>query len=155
MYFLKYQPLKERLRDRSVSDREALPYLVVFFGLTALTQVFPLLDGFNQWDFISGGLSVVFAAGGVIYAYKSNGGEEGFDLIQKYLILGWVVAVRCLLVSVSLIFVVYSAGEYFGLVEAQTGLFDVLLLAIFEICFHQRLGRHIRDTRIAHEALDA
>ena len=100
MYFTKYHPLKEKLRDRSVSDREALPYFLIFLALTALVTVFPMFESFNEWDFVSGVLSVILAVGGVIYAYKCNGGKEGFDLIQKYVVLGWVVVIRCLLVFV-------------------------------------------------------
>ena len=147
MYFVRYHPLKDRLRNRSVSDREALPYLVIFAALTALVGAFPMFEGFNDWDLVSGLLSVAFAVGGVIYAYKSNGGKEGFDLIQKYVVLGWVVVIRCLLVFVPLAIVAYIAGEALGLVSDQTGFFDVLLIAILEIVLYGRIGRHVRDTR--------
>ncbi len=150
MHFVKYHPLKEKLRNRSVSDREALPYLVVFAALTTFVWVFPMVDGFNEWDLISGLLSVVFAIGGIIYAYRSNGAKEGFDLIQKYVVLGWVVMVRCFFVFIPLIIVAYVAGESLGLVTDQTGLLDVLLIAIFELVLYQRMGRHIRDTRTTY-----
>jgi len=147
MHFVRYHPLKEKLRNRSVSDREALPYLVIFAALTALVGAFPVVDGFNEWDLISGLLSVALAVGGIIYAYKSNGAKEGFDLIQKYVVLGWVVVVRCLLVFIPLAIVAYIAGESLGLVTDQTGFLDVLLIAILELVLYQRIGRHIRDTR--------
>ena len=147
MHFVRYRPLKDKLRSRSVSEREALPYLVIFTALTALVGAFPLIEGFNDWDFVSGLLSVAFAVGGVVYAYKSNGGNKGFDLIQKYVVLGWVVVVRCLLVFIPLGIVAYIAGDALGLTTDQTGFFDVLIIAIFEIVFYQRIGRHIRDTR--------
>tara|TARA_B100001093_G_scaffold441346_1_gene442434 strand:- start:342 stop:821 length:480 start_codon:yes stop_codon:yes gene_type:complete len=146
MHFVRYHPLKEKLRNRSVSDREALPYLVIFAALTALIGAFPAVNGFNEWDLISGLLSVAFAVGGIIYAYRSNGAEEGFDLIQKYVVLGWVVTVRCLLVFIPLAIVAYIAGDSLGLVTAQTGFLDVLLISIFELVLYQRIGRHIRDT---------
>ena len=146
MHFVRYHPLKEKLRNRSVSDRETLPYLVIFAALTALIGAFPAVNGFNEWDLISGLLSVAFAVVGIIYAYRSNGAEEGFDLIQKYVVLGWVVTVRCLLVFIPLAIVAYIAGDSLGLVTAQTGFLDVLLISIFELVLYQRIGRHIRDT---------
>ena len=39
MYFFKIEPLKKQLRDRTLTDREALPYLLIF---TALMSLFPL-----------------------------------------------------------------------------------------------------------------
>ena len=118
MYFVRTQPLKDKLRSRSLSDREALPYLLVFSGLTALVGSVPLIEGFNRWDFASATLSVVFAIAGVVYSYKCNGGREGFDLIQKYVVLGWVVSIRCLLPFIPLAIVAYIAADALG---AATG----------------------------------
>jgi len=147
MYFIKYHPLKARLASRSFSDKEALPYLVAFSALTTFVVAFPMVGGINGWDFVSGIFSVVFAIGGVLYAYQSNGGAEGFDLIQKYVILGWVVAIRCLLVFIPVVGVAYIAGEALDVVTDETGPYDVLLIAIFEMVLYSRIGRHIRDTR--------
>jgi hypothetical protein len=154
MHFIKYHPLKQKLRDRNVSDREALPYLAVFSGSTALVGAFPMFNGFNHWDFASGAFSVILAVGGVIYAYSCNGGRQGFDLIQKYVVLGWVVVIRCLLVSIPLLIVGYVAGEALGAIKDDTGIFDVLLIAVFEVFLYQRIGRHIRDTRTTESEQD-
>ena len=35
MYFIDYHPLKQKLRSRSISDREALPYLIAYVGQKA------------------------------------------------------------------------------------------------------------------------
>ena len=147
MYFLKYHPLKERLAARSVTDKEALPYLVVFYVSASLVTSFPFIEEFNKWDFVSGALSVLLAAGGILYAYRSNGGAEGFDLVQKYVVLGWVVVVRCLLASLPLLVVAYLAGEAFGIVTDETGPFDTMVFAVFELVLYWRIGRNIRDTR--------
>lgn len=91
MYFVRYHSLKEKLRSRALSDREALPYLVLLIALVALIGGVPIVEGFNEFDAISVCLSVIFAIGGTCYVYQQNGGKEGFDLIQKYVVLGWVV----------------------------------------------------------------
>jgi len=148
MYFLKYQPLKNQLRCRSVTDREALPYLAIFAALTALVGAIPLTDGFNHWDAISAFISVVLAIGGIVYAYHQNGGRTGNDLIQKYVILGWVVAFRFMLIAIPTMIALMFVGDLMGLVVwDSTGPFDVLGVFVFEVILYQRIGRHIRDTR--------
>lgn len=147
MYFLRYKPLKEKLRTRSLSDREALPYLVLFAGLAAVVYLLPNTEEFNTWDWIQGILSVAFAIGGVIYAYRQNGGRQGFDLIQKYVVLGWVVTVRCVLVFIPCGIALFLLGDSLGLISDETNGFDVLIIAGFEVILYQRIGRHIRDTR--------
>lgn len=148
MYFVKYQPLKDQLRSRSVTDREALPYLAIFAALTALAGAFPLTDGFNRWDAISAFFSVVLAIGGIVYAYHQNGGRTGNDLIQKYVILGWVVTFRFILIALPTMFVLTFVGAMIGLFSwHSTGPFGVVCVFAFEVILYQRIGRHIRDTR--------
>ncbi len=147
MYFLKYQPLKEKLRNRALTDREALPYFILFCTLCTLAYSFPLIEKFNRWNFISGVLSVITGVGGVLYAYRENGGRAGYDLIQKYVVLGWVVSFRCLIVLVPIVIGLYIVGVMFSLIKDTTGWFDTLFLFVAEIFVYQRVGRHIRDTR--------
>jgi hypothetical protein len=148
MYFIKYQPLKNQLRCRSVTDREALPYLAIFAALTALVGAIPLTDGFNHWDAISAFFSVMLAIGGIIYAYHQNGGRTGNDLIQKYVILGWIVSFRFMLIVIPTMIILMIVGDLMGLVSLDsTGPFDVLGVFVFEAILYQRIGRHIRDTR--------
>ena len=40
MYFVKYQPLKRKLKKRTLSDREAVVYLVVYSFLLGLAFAF-------------------------------------------------------------------------------------------------------------------
>jgi len=147
MYFVRYQPLKDKLKTRSLTDREALPYLIVFAGLAAAVYLFPTTSEYNIWDWIGGGLSVALAVGGVFYAYARNGGMQGFDLILKYVVIGWIVAVRCILVFVPCAIAFYIFGEMFGLVTERTGWYETLVIACFEAILYQRVGRHIADTK--------
>ena len=149
MYFIRYQPLKERLRSRSVSDREALPYLILFVALTALVGSLPAIDAYNLWDGVSAFLSVATAIGGVLYAYRKNGGMAGFDLIHKYVILGWVVFVRFLIGFIPAAIVLVIMGTATGLMSLEhTGPYDVSMILLAEIIFYQRIGRHVEDTLI-------
>lgn len=156
MYFIRYHPLKLNLRQRAVTDREALPYLVVFAGLTALVTAFPMIDRFTAWDAVSGILSIATAVGGILYAYRQNGGRRGYDLIQKYVILGWVVCVRFALVSIPLLLALFFAGDVYGLIPPDsTGGFAVAVIFVGEVVLYQRIGRHIRDTRDGARGQDA
>jgi hypothetical protein len=147
MYFFRYQPLKEKLKTRSLSDREALPYLIAVSAFAAAVSALPTIVDFNSWDWMGGSLSVALAIGGVIYAYVQNGGKHGFDLIQKYVVIGWIATVRCLLAFIPCAIALYLAGEALGLTANNTNWFDVLTIAVFEAILYQRIGRHIRDTR--------
>ena len=147
MYLIKYETLKEKLRARTLSEREALPYFLLQTVLVTLLGAFNIMTPFNTWDSISALLSVSICLGGIIYAYDQNGGASGFDFIQKFIVLSWVVAIRLLLIVVPLGFVIYVIGDLQGIVSLdETNLFDVVIQATIEICFFQRVSRHIRDT---------
>ena len=51
MYFWRIEQLKDQLIARPLSDREALPYLLVFVGLTAALGFIPG-EGLNVWDHV-------------------------------------------------------------------------------------------------------
>ena len=77
MYWISYQPLKERLKKRSVSDREALPYLLLLSALEAISLSVPASTEMNKWDIIEAMLYVIVTIIGVIYIYRKNGGKTG------------------------------------------------------------------------------
>lgn len=155
MYFVQYKPLKRQLRSRSLSDPAALPYLIldgVFLTLFgAITDAFGT-EGWNDFDTLSMCLSVIFVIGGTCYVYQQNGGKEGFDFIQKYVVLGWIVGFRFFLVGLVLLtlaFLVFIVALDDGSAPEpiHTGASDVLIVTIIELIYFQRLGRHIQDTK--------
>ena len=116
-----------------------------------VASVIPTGEEVNEFDMVSGVLSVIFAIGGVLYAYEQNGRKEGFDLIQKFIVLGWVVSFRFVLVFLTSVIVLLIVWVVLGIAEItetiETDGFDVLAVALVELIFYQRVGRHIRDTR--------
>ena len=147
MYFIKLYPLKEKLRERSVSDREALPYLIIFGVLTTLAVYLPAQENYNNWDAFNVVLSLILTIGGTLYAYFENGGNDGFDFIQKYVVLGWVVFVRFFLGSFPIFLLLIYIGISSGLHSSEaTSPYGVLIAFLWEVIFYQRLGRHIKDT---------
>ncbi len=162
MYFIKYQPLKRKLKERTLSDREALVYLVVYIFLLGLSFAlsFAIPTGATDecsdadlaaWDdevFLL--VFVCLPIAGIYYVYVANGGKSGFDLIQKYFVLGWVVGIRFLVVflPLSVATILVSAQVLGNGCEDRIQFYPQYVVSTLgEIVYYQRLGRHIRDTR--------
>lgn len=146
MYFIQYDPLKEKLRTRSLSDREVLPYAIVLFILVPSLLALPVTSEFNEYDVASTILIIIIGLGGLIYCYDKNGGRNGFDLIQKYVVLHWIVFVRFIPFFLLMTFVIFAAKEALGMGDENTSGIEVVGFSLMEIVFYLRLGRHIRDT---------
>ena len=144
MYFYDITSLKHRLANGPLPERESLPYLVVFVTLYAVVMYLPFLPE-NAWDYFEVAFSLLVSIVGTIYLYRANGGEKGRDFIYRYIVLGWVVAVRFLSLFVPIAIVFYGAGYYFGAASEQTNWFDVLVIVIFEIAFYLNFARHLRE----------
>ena len=158
MYFIKYQPLKRKLKERTLSDREAVVYLLVYSLLLMMSAGIPPETmeecndrGLMAWDYVvialvNAGITIA----GIYYIYVANGGKSGFDLIQKSFVLGWVVSIRCLIVFLPLgVVTLVVSGEVFGN-EWEDGTqhrIHYFLTFLLIVVYFQRLGRHIRDTR--------
>ena len=104
---------------------------------------------YHLTDFVSGAVTIGLAAAGVLYSYQKNGGNSGFDFIKKYVVLGWVVSVRCIL-FLSPLLVIYILGvSVLGETESDTSCTtwaDVAVIFFVEVAIYQRIGRHIADT---------
>ncbi|MDE0042290.1 MAG: hypothetical protein OXT74_09655 [Candidatus Poribacteria bacterium] len=146
MYFIQYDPLKEKLRTKSLSDREALPYAIILFILEPVLLALPVIGESNEYDVALGILIAVIGLGGLIYCYDKNGGRNGFDLIQKYVVLQWIVTVRCIPFFLLGMIVIFAAKEFLGMGDENTSGIEVVGISLMGIVFYLRLGRHIRDT---------
>jgi len=144
MYVFRYQPLKDQLKKRQVSDRQALPYLLWFCGLEAVS--IPSFSTANKWDILGTMLYVVVVVLGVFYVYLRNGGRAGYDVIHKIVVLGAVVGFRYLLAAIPVGGLAYLAASYFGLTGDQTTFFDAVFFTVLNALYFERLGRHIVDT---------
>lgn len=136
MYCVRYRALKERLRERSLRDDEVLPYFI----LTCLLLLLPF--AYEEFGLLILAWRVIITFGGILYVYHCNGGAYGFDLVQKFLVLGWIVNIRILLVFLP-VFIMLLAFRLST--ETLDGVM-LLLVPITDIILFQRIGRHIRDT---------
>lgn len=146
MYFLRCSELKEKLSKRTLSEREALPYLIADSVLIAIAMS-SFLGGYtspNLWDFLRDVLAVMTTVAGIIYAYKKNGGNNGYDFLQKYIVLGWVITWRWILIFIPLFFIFYML---FGDHESSSSTpLEIAFIFIAEIILYWRIGKHVSDT---------
>lgn len=147
MSLFRYDPLKEKLQSRTLTEREALPYLLSMFGFAAAAVVFPFPLGSGLVDRINQGGTILLAVLGLLYAYRQNGGPNGHDLALKYIVLGEIVVMRCTLAAIPIGFLLIWLGNQFGLRDRTLGWYDTIFWLVFQLVAYQRLGRHIADTR--------
>jgi len=146
MYFIKYQPLKDQLRERTFTDRDGLPYYILFIASSTFLVGFPMAtsEGFAA---LSASITTVIAILGTLYSYRKNGGVTGYDFIQKSIVLGWVVVFRCLwLFILGGGIIGYFTKTALDLPLESDSWVDIVLSSVFMAVYYQRLGRHIQDT---------
>ena len=76
MYFVQYNPLKQKLSSRSLSDGEALPYLILEGVVTALLSLDISSEGLNAFDLVSMFLTVAILIGGTFHVYEQTAGKK-------------------------------------------------------------------------------
>lgn len=128
---------------RPLSQREELPYLVVYGALTALVAALPTTS-LNIWDGLTGVWSILLAIFGTIYIYRQNGGANGHFFLQRYLAVGWVVAVRYLAVLVPIAIVFFALLVADNASEVTTG-GEFIFSAVAETIIYWRIAHHVRD----------
>jgi hypothetical protein len=99
----------------------------------------------NAWDYFEVAFSLLVSIVGTIYLYRANGGDKGRDFIHRYIVLGWVVAVRFMTLFIPLAIVLSVAGTVIGVTSEQTNWFDVLVIVVFELAFYLYFARHLRE----------
>lgn len=144
MYFWRIENLKAEMATRPLSEREALPYLVVFVGLFAVVGYIPQTVS-NVWDGLGAGWSVTLAIVGTIYIYHQNGGPDGQHFLQRYFAIGWVVTIRWLVILVLAAVAFFIALTMLGIEAAETTWYEFLFLAVVEAVVYWRIGYHVRD----------
>jgi hypothetical protein len=107
----------------------------------------PVQHEYNRGYALNLMVTTVLTIGGVIYCYVKNGGNSGYDFIQKSIVLGWVVAIRITLIFIPIALIISLSiekklGNTLGAFSWITIVRNIVLIAIF----NQRLGRHLKDT---------
>jgi hypothetical protein len=143
MYFWRIERLKAQMATRPLSEREALPYLIVFVGLSAAVVYIPQTMS-NVWDGLGAAWSVALAVVATIYIYRQNGGADGQHFLQRYFAIGWVVGIRWLVILVLATIAFIATLTALG-VETESTWYDFMFRAIAEAVVYWRIGHHVRD----------
>jgi hypothetical protein len=144
MYFWRIENLKDRLATRPFSERETLPYLVVFVVLCTAVACIPQPIK-NIWDVLEATWSILLAAAGTIYIYRKNGVAGGQNFLQRYLAVSWVVTIRWVVIFAVAAIAFYATLEAMGLPTETTHWYDFLFVAVAEVVVYWRIGFHIGD----------
>jgi hypothetical protein len=149
MYIWRVNALKTELRAGPMPARRVLPYILVWAILMALVAQLPLflpLPDANKWDVLTCVGTVVLTVGGLLTAYRANGGPHGADLAARLIALTWVVGWRLLPVFFMLMLAaVVLAPEQFASDDAPTTPLLVGITLTYELVFYWRLWVHLRD----------
>jgi hypothetical protein len=136
--------LKQQLRDRTLTDREALPYYLV---LTVGMCIVPLTASpASARAMLLGLLSATIAVLGVIYDYDQNGGRTGYDFIQKSIVLGWVLALRMLALMIPVAIVVGLPIAFWHPPADMMVWVEFIFSTVFICIYYMRLGKHLKET---------
>jgi len=148
MRFWRIEQLKAEMQAQPLSEREALPYLVVYVALCTLASGLPV-PGFNVLDAIGAALGVAIAIFGSIFVYQQNGGIDGRFFLQRYFAIGFVVALRCLVALVAGMFVLIAVLDSSGRLLDETSVYEFVYMLIAETVIYWRIGYHVRELAMA------
>jgi len=151
MYFWKIESLKKDIVDGSFTDKELIPYVLIYAGLYAvgmeLTGYLPYEDP-NIWAYVLSTLNVLIPIVGTFYAYKCNGGGNGENFASKYFSIGFVVGIRFLVFLIPFITLlfIYWMIRFGEQEELPTTYIEVTLFSTWCALFYYKMAKHISDT---------
>jgi hypothetical protein len=144
MYFWRIEKLKTELAARPLSEREVLPYVVVFVALSVAAGFIPHPTR-NIWDELGAVWSVLLAAVATIYIYRQNGGAGGQHFLQRYIAVSWVVSIRWFVFLSLAALAFYSTLAALRADRTSRHWYDFLFYASIQAVIYWRVGHHVRD----------
>ena len=98
-----------------------------------------------------GAIDTIIIGFGTYYIYRCNGGENGERFLERYICLGWVVAIRWTVLFVTPTMVAFFVGnilmtEMLGEeMSEETDIFDMIFFTLVTLSYYYILGRHTRS----------
>lgn len=151
MYFWNIEGLKKDHIEGTFTDKNVLPYILVYVGLGAFfgeLMHYITYEEVNVWSYILSGLNVLIVVAGTLYAYQSNGGSQGDNFAAKYFSISFVVAIRMmlLLIPITVILILYWAAVFGDQEDIPTTLLEVVLFAFWLSLIYFKTAKHIGET---------
>jgi hypothetical protein len=153
MYFWRIAKLKEQMIEQPLSDREVLPYLIrpaliMGFFFVVLRHL-PII---NIWEDYLGFINFLVLGIGTYYVYIQNQGAQGQYLLQRYVVIGWVVSIRWLVVYLLSSTVLGVALYAVHFPTESYVMINCVYSAIATIIYYWLLGRHVHDVALRTSA---
>ncbi len=145
MYFWNTTKLKNRLREKSLTDGEVFPYFILFI-LTMSIPVSSCWEYYDVSDYILEARYFFIPIFGSMYAYVKNNGKGGSQFLQRYFSLSWVLLLRFTFL-LTLIFALLFFIDNFAveILNTKTQWFVSSIFFAFQLAYYFRLGFHMKD----------
>ncbi len=144
MYFFKIEPLKQKLRDGTLTEREALPYYLLMLALMGLV---PLPEEHViHVPYVHQLFTTALSLLGLIYAFDQNGGRAGSNFLQKAILLGWVLGLRLIVCLFAIMFVAAGVFVFMEVPTEPNPQVVLVVECVFLFVFYLWLGKHLKDT---------
>ena len=133
-----------RLKQRQVSSREQLFYLLVFILLsTAMTTSFALdtlhYAPTNQWDYCIDVMAITFTIAGTIWCYRANKAGDDKEFIERYVCISLPVLIKAFALLMLGMLVLLWTME----IPEETTVYDLVLSGMSMVYFYWRLRQSI------------
>jgi len=153
VFFWNVNRLKAQLRTERLSESEGFKYLLATFAFISVMSTVALV---SAEPLSTAELTAAFASTAILFVglyacYAVNGGSAGFDFVNRYLALGWVVGIRVFVVSAAVFFVIGVVVTFANPTAAESSPFWDTAGAIFTVALPSislwRIAVHIGDLR--------
>ena len=158
MYIWRVNKLAEEFRAGTVTDRQQLPYLLFFIGLTYLISdpyISSLLgyDALNTFDMLMLPMGLILGIGGTLWCYTTAlRTESGAGFISRYVCLGIPIFVRIIVAVFAVIFAAFAINDFVIAIPGvdeyleteETGIGDLVMTFVIELVFFRWLRQALR-----------
>ena len=115
MYFWNTTALADDLKARRVPQRDKMIYLLVPITLSVASEFLPIEPHETRLltlvEFV---LAIVVTIGGILLCYQANRRGDDEEFLDRFICLGWPLAIRMLVLSIPLAFLLQVGSCMIG-----------------------------------------
>jgi len=145
MYFWDIKALKNDFLQGRFSQTQAFYYLILLLVLFIL-PVGVVGDSTTIWDKAMFWCELVFVVFGTAVVYKSNGGRDGKEFLERYVSLSWVLFLRIIPLAI-LIFIltIILQDVLLGNSGNEFTVYTFAAVVLVNLIFYWRLSHHMGE----------
>ena len=148
MYFWNIKKLKADLKDKPLTEKQILPYVIATLVLYYLSAVIAPVSS-DRNGILETSLIVLSIVIGTYWLFKKNHADAGQYFIQRFFAIGWVASIRFGIFSLVISVLLY-ASSILKVDTASTSNAELIIESILIILGYWYIGTHI--TEVANEA---